>query len=168
MNPLRLGATITPMLVGPALLLSSCGGSTRHTIATNTTGSLQGIDFVPADHTLRVNTGTKCRVYWHTGYSPPSQFVVSLKKVSLTGKKESVRTELNKVGDGYVWELAPVIRLSAECVYFIEVDAAPEYEISMFLTEPDGARSPGGTAPDSPDRGAFSHRVVVTGERASP
>jgi hypothetical protein len=125
---------------------------------------LQGVDFVPADHTLNTDTEVRCRVYWHTGYSPPAQFVASLKKVKLdTSKKESVKTELEQVGAGYVWELNPVGSLDPESVYFVEIEAAPESDVAMFVTAPgEGNRSHAETpvAADAESRGEYEHLVT--------
>jgi len=147
----------------PFLYLLGCGGQSSHTVAVGTTGSLQGVDFVPADHTLNTDTGVRCRIYWHTGYNPPAEFVASLKKVKLdTSKKESVKTELKQVGAGYVWELDPVGSLDPESVYFVEVEAAPESEVAMFVTVPATKSRSVSEAPgtaDAEDRGAYEHLI---------
>jgi len=148
---------------GLAALLAGCGGSSSHTVSTASQGSLRGVDFTPVDHTLSVAVETNPRVYWHTGYTPPAQFIVSLKEVSMDSTKDSVLTELKRIGEGDVWELEPTSDLDPESFYFIEVEAAPESEVSMFLTEPGQTSKDRSVESPTRETGAFEHVVLRDG-----
>ena len=151
-----------PLLLA-VLALQGCGGRTSHTVSPGTTGSLAGVAFRPADHSLDVDQDRNPRVYWQEGYLPPGEFSLTLRKVNLDSTKESVFTELREAEDRYEYELAPYGSLDAQSIYFITVSADDEVAIGMFLT--------GGTPPDNssgseskaalPPGAKAEHRVVV-------
>lgn len=124
---------ILPLLV---LLLCGCQGSSRHTIETVGQGSLEGLRFIPADHSRGVDVDTDPEIFWILGYEPPSRFTVSLKRIDEYGDFQPVSTELTKSGTNR-WKLKVVGTLDEGTLYAIIVhdDTRGEQKEAWFLTE---------------------------------
>ncbi len=145
---------LLPVLV---LLLCGCKGSSRHTIETGGQGSLEGLKFIPADHSRGVDTDTDPEIFWLPGYEPPSRFTVSLKRIDEYGDLYPVTTNLTQSGTKR-WKLKVVGTLNEGTLYTIIVhdDARGDQREAWFLTEKYGRSS---KAP--PATGEGEHTIIV-------
>ncbi len=127
---------VLPALI---LLLCGCGGSSRHTIVTGGQGSLEGLRFIPADHSRNVDTDTDPEIFWISGYEPPSRFTVSLKRIDEYGDLYPVTTDLTQSGTNR-WKLKVLGTLNEGTLYAIIVrdDTRGEQKEAWFLTEKHG------------------------------
>ncbi len=150
-------------LLAAGLALAGCGGNKSHDVTPGTAGSLEGVRFQPADHSLDVDQDTDPLVYWPDGYTPPARFTVALRKVSPDSDTNAVMTNLSRRTGEYAWEVRPVGSLDAQSIYFLYVTGDEGTVISMFLS--------GGTVPSGEDRSTKPmpdanaravHEVVVT------
>lgn len=148
------------LMLFPALILLLCGceGSSRHTIVTGGQGSLEGLRFIPADHSRYVDTDTDPEIFWLPGYSPPSRFTVSLKRIDEYGDLHPVTTDLTQSGTNR-WKLKVVGTLDEGTLYAIIVhdDTRGEQKEAWFLTEKYGRSQ---QAPNTTKEG--EHTVIVT------
>ncbi|MFN3420148.1 MAG: hypothetical protein ACK40X_00300 [Armatimonadota bacterium] len=145
---------LLPALV---LLLCGCQGSSRHTIETSGQGSLEGLRFIPADHSRGVDTDTDPEIFWLPGYEPPSRFTVSLKRINEYGDLYPVATDLTPSGTNR-WKLKVVGTLNEGTLYAIIVhdDTRGDQREAWFLTKKYGRSS---KAP--PNTGEGEHTVIV-------
>lgn len=145
---------LLPMLV---LLLCGCQGSSRHTVVTSGQGSLEGLKFIPADHSRNVDTDTDPEIFWLSGYEPPARFTVSLKRIDEYGDLYPVVTELTPSGTNR-WKLKVVGTLNEGtlCAIIVHDDTRGDQREAWFLTKKHGRST---QAP--PATGEGEHTVVV-------
>lgn len=122
------------------LLLCGCKGSSRHTVVTETQGSLEGLNFYPADHSRNVDTDIDPEIFWLPYYSPPSRFTVSLRRIDEYGDLHPVMTELEEVIRNRRWKLKVSGTLNEGTLYAIIVrdDISGEQREAWFITEKRG------------------------------
>ncbi len=149
------------LLFVPLLLLCGCGGRTRHTVVSGGQGSLEGLQFIPADHSREVDTDTDPEIFWLPGYEPPERFTVALRRIDEFSDTHPVSTELERSGTNR-WKLKVVGTLEEGSLYSILVrdDTRGTDKEAWFLTEKSQWRSPKPSAEPSPKEGAFEHTVV--------
>ena len=144
------------------------GGASRHTVVSGGQGSLEGLQFLPADHSRDVDTDTDPEIFWLAGFEPPERFTVALRRIDEYGDTHPVSTELTKTAANR-WKLKVVGSLEEGALYSIIVrdDTRGTHREAWFLTEKSRFRThkPSGEQPRQ--RGAFEH-TVVRGERLLP
>jgi len=147
------------LIVVSLLLLYGCQGSSRHEVVTGGQGSLEGLLFLPPDHSRDVDVDTDPEIFWLPGYEPPAKFTVSLKRIDEYGDYQSVGTELNSSGTNR-WKLKVTGTLNEGTLYAIIVrdDTRGEIRESWFLTEKSRIRSTDEKARDSE---TFEHTVIL-------
>lgn len=147
-----------------ALFLCGCGGSTRHTVETGAQGSLEGLAFMPLDHSRYVDIDTDPEIFWLQGYNPPSRFTVSLKRIDEYGDLESVNTKLERLSEKR-WRLKVFGTLSEGTFYAVIVrdDTRGDVKEAWFMTR----KSHAGTskALEHMPKGAFEHTVTMEGQQ---
>ncbi len=145
------------------LFLCGCQGRSRHTVSGGQ-GSLEGLQFLPPDHSREVDTDTDPEIFWLPGYEPPAQFTVSLKRIDEYSDLHPVNTELRRPDPNlYRWKLKVVGTLSEGTLYAIIVrdDTRGTFREVWFLTKKSRWRSTPSPQPDRPQRGAFEHTVIL-------
>jgi len=154
-KPLR----VWKLIVASFLLLYGCQGSSRHEIVTGGQGSLEGLLFLPTDHSRDVDVDTDPEIFWQPGYEPPAKFTVSLKRIDEYGDYQPVSTELKPSGTNR-WKLKVVGTLDEGSLYAIIVrdDTGGETRESWFLTEKSRIKSPDERATALE---AFEHTVIL-------
>ncbi|MCS7254663.1 MAG: hypothetical protein RMK18_11600 [Armatimonadota bacterium] len=142
-----------------ALLLYSCQGSSRHTVETGEPGSLEGLRFIPSDHSRYVDIDTDPQIFWLHGYKPPSRFTVSLKRIDEHGDFCSVNTKLESSGTNH-WRLNVFGMLNEGTIYAIIVrdDTSGEQMEAWFMTAKSRAGQIRASEPATQD--AFEHTVT--------
>lgn len=153
MRPLMLALML-------ALFLYSCGGSTRHTVETGLQGSLEGLAFIPVDHSRYVDIDTDPEIYWLQGYSPPSRFTISLKRIDEYGDLEPVKTKLERLPNNR-WRLKLFGTLNEGTFYAIIVrdDTRGEQREAWFMTKK--ARTGASKALERAPKDTFEHTVTT-------
>jgi hypothetical protein len=148
------------LIVMSLLLLYGCQGSSRHEVVTGGQGSLEGLLFLPPDHSRDVDVDTDPEIFWLPGYEPPAKFTVSLKRIDEYGDYQSVGTELNSSGTNR-WKLKVTGTLNEGTLYAIIVrdDTRGEIRESWFLTEKSRVRSPNEKAKNSE---TFEHTIILS------
>ncbi len=158
------------LLVVPTLLLllACTTGRRQHSVVTGQEGSLEGLAFVPPDHSLEVETDTDPEIFWVRG-SPPSQFTVTLKRIDQFSESHSVPTELVRLGpEGtHHWKLKVPGSLAQGSLHSIIVTSATERKEAWFLTEMSfPLRSLSGrSATEGPSPTAKEEHLIRIGDR---
>lgn len=144
------------IIVTAMLLLCGCQGSSRHTVTTGGEGTLEGLQFLPTDHSRDVDTDTDPEIFWLPGYQPPKRFTVSLKRIDEFGDLHSVNTELEQTGANR-WRLKVVGTLDEGMFYAIIVrdDTRGEQREAWFLTRKRRHR------PLAPPASGSEHTIVI-------
>lgn len=147
------------LILVPFLLLCGCQGSSRHEIVTGGQGSLEGLLFLPPDHSRDVDVDTDPEIFWQSGYEPPAKFTVSLKQIDEYGDYQPVSTKRVDLG-GNRWELKVLGALDEGSLYAIVVrdDTRGEIRENWFLTEKSRIRTHDEKAKDSE---TFEHTVTL-------
>jgi len=147
------------LIVVPFLLLCGCQGSSRHEVVTGGQGSLEGLRFLPPDHSRYVDVDTDPEIFWQPGYEPPAKFTVSLKRIDEYGDYQPVITELRSSGTNR-WKLKVSGTLDEGSLYAIIVrdDTRGEIRESWFLTEKSRVRTHSEKAKGSE---TFEHTVTL-------
>lgn len=147
------------LILVPFLLLCGCQGSSRHEVVTGGQGSLEGLRFLPPDHSRDVDVDTDPEIFWQPGYEPPAKFTVSLKRIDEYGDYQPVSTELRSSGTNR-WKLRVSGTLDEGSLYAIIVrdDTRGEIRESWFLTEKSRIRTHGEKAKGSE---TFEHTVTL-------
>ena len=150
---------IWKLIVALFLLFYGCQGSSRHEIVTGGQGSLEGLRFLPPDHSRNVEIDTDPEIFWLPGYEPPAKFTVFLKRIDEYGDYKPVSTDLKPSGTNR-WKLKVAGMLNEGSLYAIIVrdDTRGETCESWFLTEKSRTKSPEERATDSE---AFEHTVIL-------
>ncbi|MCS7223383.1 MAG: hypothetical protein NZ959_02300 [Armatimonadetes bacterium] len=111
-------------------------GRRQHTVVTGTTGSLEGLQTIPPDHSLDVETDRDPEIFWARG-TPPPQFTAALRRIDEFSQVYSVPTELVRIGPetSYHWKLKVTGTLWEGTLYSIVVTSSTERKEAWFLTE---------------------------------
>jgi hypothetical protein len=157
MNRRRRAVCISGIAAAAAALLTAftagCGGGDGkgNKVETGTgDGSLAGVTVSPPPGATFISRATRFRVSWPAGYTPPPSFTVQLRRYKeARGEEErdvsTQRTELNRVGDSYTWDLkrADDFGLDPSGVYFVQIDAGPEQVMASYIVSSERSQKPG-------------------------
>jgi hypothetical protein len=150
------------------VLCSGCGGNSGSTADPGTDGELDNVQIQPAPGSTFIPQNTRFLLSWTTEKPPPRSFTVALRRYrEARGEEprevETQRTELNRQGDSFVWELRrrDSFELDAGGVYYLELVGGGQFIYATYIVSDDRSISPRSQAQGTTGTEEGTHTVTL-------